>query len=109
MKKLNRQEALDKLWSLDHAIIDVNYAKDLAAAFGINNIDSVIEDAKSMRVDIERRGGWLEGDEPAVSAHLLAELIAQHLDSKFKPYQFGIGSRLRTACEVIKGKLKEEE
>ena len=108
---MTTSEALKELWSLDHAIIDVNYAEDLAAAFGINNIDSIIEDADSIRAEIksEGRGGWLNGDEPGVSAHLLAELIAEHLDSEFEPYQFGIGSRLRTACEVIKNKLKKEE
>ena len=109
MKKLNKREALDELWSLDHAIIEVDFAKEIAAAFSVDNIESVIESADSIRAEIEGRGGWLDGDEPAVSAHLLAELIAEHLDPEFRSWQVGVGSRLRTACEVIKGKLKEEE
>lgn len=88
-------KAINRLVEMDHAILTVEFAKGIAGTFGVKApVEKFVEGTGR----VERFTGEVGH---GVSAHVLAEVIAESMNLKY-PAMFGIGSRLRVACAAVK-------
>jgi len=102
---MTKQEALEELFGYDHAIISEDRAMALAAPFGLTQVPT--RDYATNPAANNGKGVFMEKEGPAVSAHELAEAIADHMGLTYPP-MMGLGSRLRVACSAIQQAIKSD-
>lgn len=107
---MTQLEAIRELAGHDHSILKGGHARDIAHAFGLEEISTgLIQDQRS-----EFKGAYFpdlqEGEwaEDVIDAARLACEIADHLGVEYPP-MFGRGSQIRAACEAIQQHLISQQ
>ena len=103
MKK-QQSAALDRLASLDHAILYPKSAYEIADALGVAREHVPVYEVRDTRSEF--KGATMKGLEEgesaeAVAADVLAESLCQALGIKTRDY-FGRGTRLREAVRQLR-------
>lgn len=98
-ENMNKLEAIKKLKTFDHGILKTEAAQELATLFGLE------VRAQTFTVGEDRVADGPSNDFEGIAAHVLAEQIANSLSAEYLP-MFGIGSRLRIACEATEKALE---
>ena len=99
---MDRLEAVRELVQHDHAILNPDFARTIAAPFGVNPTPG------RFRVGVGRVESGPSGEWSGVSAHDLAHTLAEAIglqEGRDYPSQHGIGSQLRVACAAIEKAL----
>lgn len=104
---MTAQQALNALWSYDHAILSEGEARRLYEPFDLK-VEPDFWTAAAMRKYLASRpsGGVCNGEdkELVIGSHELAENILTGLGGELLGLS-GVGSRLRFACERIAERL----